>query len=237
MLANHMRLVIVALLLASLTTVSAQQVDHLIPETGPFGFVPQDYYARVQSILWRKMESRPIASVIVLPSFEPEWTVYIYHPEIRDVEYFASDSSASSKVDSMAFLRPDTLKYIVVSAVANKSIWSTWMSRGRSKKMTITPKVSSRQMPIETARAVCEALHSRLKETHYTEKPWGGLDGTSYHFAGWKMYAQTWSPEANTIPDRLVRLVESLLDYTRADDSTSQTMLGRIGAASNGLSK
>jgi hypothetical protein len=235
--AIQLRLSFVVLLLLPLTTVNSQKVDHLIPENGPFSFAIRDYYARVQSILWCKMDIQPLASVMVLPSFEPEWTVYIYHPEFKQVVHIASHSSASSTKDSMAFFRPDTLKYVAVSVVANRSIWYTSMNQVRSKRTGIKPKVSSRPLPTEIAQELCRAFRFQLKEARDPDIPVGGLDGTSYHFSGWHMYAQTWSPEVSSTPGRFVRLVETLRDYTRADDSAAKSLLVTIEAASRDLSK
>ena len=234
---SHFPLALVAIVMFSLTGVSAQEVVHLVPEDGPFAPSFPDYYGRVRAILFRNVEAQPLASVVVLPSFAPEWLVCIYHPEIRKVEYLPRSSSHSSGLDSVVTFETDTHKCFVASVVANKSIWQTWMDHPQSRLSVIKPRVSSRSIPVGTADSVCEAFYRHLRETRYTDKIWGGIDGTIYHFAGRHMYAQSWSPQENTNPYKLVKLAEALADYSRADGNTARTLLAKIGGASKILLK
>ena len=86
-------------------------------------------------------------------------------------------------------------------------------------------------LELKSYEAIESAWLKMIRLAHPFHSGWSGLDGETYVF-GYKqhglMTAETWSPDPNTAPGRLVRLGESLREYALADPVLRPEMEERI---------
>jgi len=210
-----------ALLLLRPITLTAQEVDHLYPEDGDFAHVRFAYFGYVKSILSRGMKDRPLVYAACIPSFHPEWVVYIEQPLRSSDEFFDED----------------TLTYVVVCEKPVQRIWLTLLDPAPKREQTfeehdkmvagIETIVSSRSIPKDIANEVIQAFLAILGETRYSDGALEGIDGTGYHFSAFnrenwlEMYGKAWSPRENSKPAKLVELSWILLGYAESKADTS----------------
>jgi hypothetical protein len=158
----------------------------------------------VQSVapVWEQEET---ASLLCLPSFEPEWALSV-----------VGDRKA---------------RFWVVVAEAEKNIW---YSMAVSEEMSNSPYVKTHwtEVTAELGAAVCDTWNGALCQTHYAQEPFCGCDGVTYHFAYVRkgkqseMAGQTWSPDENTVPGKLVALSYALKEY--AEDVANQDVFRNV---------
>jgi hypothetical protein len=134
-----------------------------------------------------------IASLVCLPSFEPEWAVGV-----------AGDRKTG---------------FSVLLTEAEKHIWySTLKPEMQSSEAPV--RMQQCQLPTDRAGAMCDIWRRILLQTRYHEKSKLGCDGVFYHFAYWRvgsapLAGKTWSPEEATVPGKLAVLGHTLKDYAR----------------------
>lgn len=230
------KIILLALLLANTQLSFAISQSHLIPEEGMYGarmFNP--YWEAVGNRLIQNDKFR-ICQAVVLPSFSPEYAIYIKYDK---------DNPANIP--------------IVVSLKFEKQLWAEMNklldSRTEKVRLHITEPDAQRYAlskiqstvvrsaaPIETDLATLleNVWVNMLAQVRYPEKSSIGLDGVKYHFATFlyrKGYrsGQACSPPKGTVVYDLVNIVELLGKYPSVKEKDRkqisqnlQTMAGNL---------
>jgi hypothetical protein len=171
--------------------------DHLVP-VDPY---PGDWHVRYSDQICARFKLAPEydLQMLVRPSFSAEYVVRLYSDKKNPC-----DSSAAEKV----FLR---------YSIADKSIFYSMPENNLKKKRQ---KITVSTTTIDFPKALSARLHDlwerMLLRTRYPEEPNGGLDGTTYEFAMWCVYGETWSPNERKSPLLFIELGESLIGYCKA---------------------
>ena len=185
----------------------AQQAeDHLLPSEGYFtSYAHQrDYYPRVRDVLCAGLTDSPVAQVVVLPSFTPE---YVLSLEKRAATYY--------------------LTYRVCET-------SVWASLQEKRRASVSVRTTTVELSQSAASAVINAFTQAIYQTHYpapSETHRLESDGTTYHFSLFQrgvglQGGQTWSPREGTQMSDLVDLTTTLKKVTAAPaDVQLQTAL------------
>jgi hypothetical protein len=143
---------------------------------------------------WQREE---MAGLVCKPSFAPEWALRVEGDR--------------------------KLGFWVILTEAEKNLW--YSTRGESEMLSpVSVKRSSNELDKTVGTAVCNVWSKVLSQTRYSENPFLGCDGVTYHFAYSKRgipatAGKTWSPAETTIPGKLVALACSLKDYARDPDN------------------
>jgi hypothetical protein len=151
---------------------------------------------------WQREEK---ASLVCLPSFEPEWALWV-----------VGERKAG---------------FWVLLTEAEKTIWySTTNNPERPRPPSV--KIHRSELATDLGRAVCDIWSRVLSQTRYPREPLqGACDGVTYHFAYSRKWiketaGKTWSPEEETVPGKLVGLSHALRDY--AKDSANQDVFLKV---------
>jgi hypothetical protein len=160
--------------------------------------------ARLLAPIWQRDET---ASLVCLPSFEPEWALWVVGA--RRVGFW------------------------VLLAEADRSIWHSM--RGELETPDSVPlKKRYSELSLELGVAVCDIWSRVLSQTRYPEKRTiDRCDGVSYHFAySRKNIASTagttWSPPEVTIPGQLVGLSDTLREYVHYGGQSNLQIVRKI---------
>lgn len=201
------RLLALLWVLCSSVDAFAQQVkDHLLPSEGYFTSYAHQraYYPRVRDVLGAGLTDTPLAQVVVLPSFTPEYLVSL---EERGAKYY--------------------LTYRICET-------SVWASLQEKRLPSVSVKTTTVELSQSAATAVVATFSQAISQTHYPEPSTNrslGSDGTTYEFSNFQQGVglqggQTWSPRTGTKMSDLVALVTSLKKVTTAPaDAQLQTAL------------
>lgn len=213
---GSMRILIAAIVCLTLTNVAMAQP--MIPTLEPCDDdgALESYEAGVAEQIRRTLNASFDLTVTVFPAFTPEWAVSLV--EGRD--------------------GPE----IVLSEFVESYWHSGWVdidgNRRRWDPDAAHAPVATKHQKIPAA--IAERLRSvwdiALSGVRAYEKTWAGLDGVTYKFRdGDGRCGSTWSPPEDTLPGRLVAIVEELrvLAISRVEPDTSERrleMLGRLTA-------
>ena len=159
---------------------------------------PTAYEARARSLLTRDIGYD--ATMVCLPSFEPEWAIGV------------GEAKGSERA-------------VVTFREMDRQIWGA----KKGSKPTFKQKVA----PIDdrTAAMIHRCWERMLLETRYRlpSDDISGLDGETYHFAsGSGMNGYVWSPDADTLPGRLVALAAALREFASAPEANRPKLIERL---------
>jgi len=192
---------------------------HLEPEDSPFApgpigikyyevFVarnllkPIEFEARSVACGERRKE---IASLVCLPSFDPEWALWVVGE--RETAF---------------------------SVLLTEAEHSIWLSLHGPEVLAVVP-VTKRQRELATdlGGAICDIWRTVLSQTRYPHgEPTLGVDGTNYHFAYRRvrlsMTGKVWSPQGMTVPARLAALGRVLKDYVQDSAQSDLSIVQKI---------
>lgn len=195
-----------SLMLVAQSTVGAVTQARLEPDESAFASLQSEYYLGVRRALLKDVPFAA-AAVVVLPSFEVEWAVWI----MRDPQPSVCSRTASRKIWNAdqperphVPVRPTRPKCIRVAREILEDLSDRWVAM--------------------------------LRNVAYPP-PGGtiGLDGTSYHFStldqGQKLAGQIWSPEPNSTTGRFVAVAEALRAYTSSPSLEAAASLCELIAA------
>ena len=210
------------------------RTQDLQPSEGFFSWVepPDPYHATLRAALVGEHRYR-MCQMVVLPSFEREWVVYV----VRD----------EHSPDRVVFKR------------FKKPLWSEMMrlisDDGRKKSYSVgapAQQMALAQVKVDLDRSTAsignhtvdllqEVWWRLLGRTRYPVEPEIGMDGTSYLVASWKTgvgfrSGETWSPEEGSLSRGMVSLAEQLAEYGQAPSvqkeaalaSNARAMLARL---------
>ncbi|WBA44367.1 hypothetical protein [Hymenobacter canadensis] len=170
---------------------SAQQgKDHLVPTEGIFTSYSheQAYYSRVGDVLLAGLTDSPLARVVVLPSFSPE---YVLSLEQRAAKYYLTYRICQTRV---------------------------WSNYEKTPAIRIQVNTTTVELSKPAALLVAKAFKQAIAKTRYpapSKYHDNGSDGTSYHFSHFQLGiglrgGQTWSPEKGSKMSDLVALTTTL---------------------------
>ncbi|MBF9221784.1 hypothetical protein [Hymenobacter ruricola] len=168
--------------------------DHLLPSQGYFASYAHErpYYPKVQEALCAGLSDTPLARVVVLPSFSPEYALS---------------------------LEEKAHKYYLTYRVCLTSAWGA-LQRKETKPVAVSTVTVELGAP--AAVAVASAFNKAILQTKYPAPTEGfsvRLDGTTYAFITFQrgvglQSGETWSPVAGTKMGKLVAIVETLKKVT-----------------------
>ena len=206
------------------TAVAGDQTNDLWPESGIFsGPEPMSYYLELRNILLGEHNNR-LCQLFVLPSFDPEWTVYV----VRDDE---TKGEAQVIFKSMK----SNLWHKMLGQIMENTPGNVFSFGEESQK----PALAQLNKPIDRATVTIsestvtlleQVWSEMLSRVHYTKLEEDKdemtiiLDGTGYHishyyqkWAGTRS-GSTYSPEKGSNPYALVQLGYELRRYAIANE-------------------
>ena len=195
---------------------SVTGLEHLVPcdpDDPEFGF---DYINRVFDAFWNTDEPGPAddgsALVVVLPSFQPEWTLII---------------------------GTSTQPTAVEIRVASPQLWSAnWVevpgTNGRQRGWARQPAAvdvlrSIAEVRPETCRLLGDSIARLVEATQEDPQVHPGLDGTTYRF-----YSPTggcgscWTPHTSTRPGKAVALIEETRSFVTTGKPTEEELSRKL---------
>jgi hypothetical protein len=136
---------------------------------------------------------KEIASLVCLPSFEPEWALCV----------------AGERMSGFSVLLTE----------AKKNIW--YSSRNPEVGFPIAVSKSEGQLAADLGGAICDVWRKVLSQTRYPKElqTSGRCDGVTYHFAYWGvrggslLAGKAWSPAEESVAGKLVAVSHALRDY------------------------
>jgi hypothetical protein len=202
-----------ALLLAAIARAADEvplprEPDHLVP-VAPY---PGDWRVRYSDQLRSrfKLDSRFFAQMVVQPSFSGEYVVRLHGAK-----------------DDRHFDR--TKNFFLTYSAANTNIWySMPENNDKRKQQKVVVSVITVEFPTPQATRIQQLWKRMLLRTRYPEASSAGLDGTTYEFATWHVYGETWSPQERKSPLLFVELGESLIGYCKASPAERSTAIKEI---------
>jgi len=186
----------------------------LLPEEGAFAgiFHWKSHIALSEMLLPDDRERK--SAVVVLPSFEAEWAVFVTAgPTGRQVVLRALRKPLSAESAKVPSKDPNVMWIPVPGTVDPKGV------------ATAAKHVAQTSAPLsdETARKLELAWQAALARVRYTEemqRALAGADGTSYHFSQCGQQGcftgRTWSPEGGSIAHGIVEVAEAMRSYVVA---------------------
>lgn len=206
------------LLLLLLLTVSStlRAQDHLLPARDYFSMPAylHTYYNLIQNRLLSDLSDRPLARVVVTPSFEEEYVVTV-------------DKIGES--------------YYVVFRIMDISLWSIKNDSARAQAETFIEK--RRRIGSDLANELNNLFFEAVSQTRYPSVKYDTLpdgrqitsrtvvfDGARYRFTaagdGFEIRAgETHSPEAGTLMGQLVTLTNRMVAFAKGSNKeTEQTL-------------
>ncbi|GAB2942819.1 hypothetical protein GCM10027048_04350 [Hymenobacter coalescens] len=200
----HKRAPLLSVLISVLRAMSAQdQDDFLVPSEGYFTSYThtQDYHPAVRKALLSDLSVTPLARVIVLPSFAPEYVISV---EITQGQ--------------------PTLWY----RQTRQQIWGQLQRQEGAPAQVDTHFIA---IAPETAAAIGYALNRAVDQAHYpAPRQTMRSDGTTFHCLTFRAGiglrgGSTWSPAAGTSMAALAELVDGLRRLAKQDAQVTEAAL------------
>jgi hypothetical protein len=215
------RIVWLVLAFAAALTDSAITGDisnDLQPEDGLFsGFAPDPYYLELRDLLLGEHQYR-LCQVFVVPSFSPEWAVYIFREGVN-----------KGKPQVMYKSMKKSLWYEMNDSIEKRLNNGTIDWSASSQKLALaqlTKHFNRAYAPIsESTTALLGQVWSEMLARVCYPKPENdifGFDGVTYHISHWIQdlgfrSGTTWSPEKGSNVGALVEIAENMQRYVLAD--------------------
>lgn len=160
--------------------------DHLNPAEGYFSAPNHTYHLRVRETLLADFSTTPLAGLLVLPSFEPEYTLWI---------------------------GKDWRRYYAIYRVAKSSIWQALQN---PLAASVTVNTYSTELPAELAQELAALFWTALGQTRYAQQSAIILDGTAYYATAFRTGSglrngETQSPPTSSKLRGLVDLAERII--------------------------
>ncbi|MGI4865576.1 MAG: hypothetical protein ACRYFZ_16765 [Janthinobacterium lividum] len=180
--------------------------DFLKPVDGYFSKNSDEYHLRVRETLLVDFSSTPLAGLIVLPSFAPEYALWI---------------------------GKDWRRHYAVYRVGKTSIWQTSQ---QPLAAPVNFYTCNAELPPELAQALATVFWAALGQTRYPGNERITLDGTSYYFTAFRAgsgsrIGQTWSPNSSLRLGKLIALAESVIQHLTQPTNNSDHWVKLIQTA------
>jgi hypothetical protein len=169
--------------------------DHLTPVEGYFSVANHSYHLQVRESLLANFSTTPLAGLVALPSFEPEYALWI---------------------------GKDWRRHYAIYRVARRSIWQTSQIPLAEPVALTTYQV---KLPTALAQAMAALFWAALGQTQYARHPALILDGTVYHATAFQTGSglrsgKTESPPASSklrgLLDLSEKLIQQLINHTES---------------------
>ena len=204
---TEMKKIIIMIVLVFPLRLTSQSLDHLEPEEGLFMHPHLKYMGIVEKLLTKSDPIKGyVAYMLCIPSFSPEWIVYL-------------EQSGSRNWGSIDH---DTTKDFICSEKAINHIWHVFDKPDSLNE--IKTKLASKHIPHFIQQEIRNAFVAVLTNTKYSPKEYLVLDGTDYHFMVVhtdnmpQMYGYTDSPDENKSPGKLVQLGKAMFKYSQVNE-------------------
>jgi len=188
---------------------SRADTDELVPSEGLFAWqAPEPYDLAIREALVGEHDYRK-CQMLAVPSFEPEWAVYLVRDEATSPQIVAKRLRQQLWSEMMDFLSASGTKDgYDIGPVAQAAALATL----RADVDRATAAVS-----VDTADALEQVWHEMLGRVRYANERTCGRDGTTYHVSHWGQRCgvrsgTTWSPDEGSRPAALVGLAEAMRD-------------------------
>jgi hypothetical protein len=202
----RVRTLLLTLTLLGMSLVTAPGVDSPVSKADclapldpyVYGGVLRDY----RDVLWKRFLRegvRTFVQMIVMPAFEPEYSVALHGGGPNDLDW--------SKAD----------KYQLTYYTPDKNIWySLPQNNNEHQQKDVSISVITVELPKETARRTCAVWQRMLQRTHYFVDESIRLDATSAEFSFGLLYGDTLVPTESSSVAHLLELGHCLIDYCKA---------------------
>jgi hypothetical protein len=176
----------------------AKKADCLSP-LDPYigGGVLREY----RDILWKRFQPqgvRTFAQMIVMPAFEPEYSVAL-HGGPNDMDWARAD------------------KYFLTYFVPDKNIWYSMPQNNKeNQQRDVSVATLTAELPKEVAKRICDVWRRMLQRTRYFEDDSIRVDATTADFCFGDIYGQTYVPSESGSAAYLLELGHRLVDYSKA---------------------
>jgi hypothetical protein len=188
---------------------------------------PQPYDLALRDALLPLPEYRK-CQLVVVPSFGPEWAVYLTRPEGSAPEL------VSRRISEPLWAAMTT----IISDNGKKSSYSLGPEAQSTAIKRLKIEVDSSQAVItgETADVLEAVWSEMLERVRYPRKDWGGVDGVRYHVSHWSQdhgfrSGQTWSPTEGSRPYGLVKLAEQMHAFAQTPSKDGEERLQAAASA------
>jgi hypothetical protein len=213
---------------ALLCALAADAGDHLVPEQsvlGGYGF-DTEYQARVRGVFHEAFDNRSVVfRMIKEPSFLPELVVGLGHDDTGYKIFMLKPSVFLWSYSSLESLQSGAVRCVHDGTDCNKRDIDELKATLPADWHDVEVRRCEVNLDEKTAKHLMDVWKKMLLGTRYDENPVIGLDGTTYHFEGWDMEGQIWSPDGDTNPGRLVNIAEAMSAICDAGSGASSKAL------------
>jgi hypothetical protein len=185
------------------------QTQHLEParEFNLFQGDLKEYYDNVFPLLYKDYSDKPIARYTSMPSFSNEYSFSI------------------EKIEGKNYV------------VSNRMSENFWYAKKRKKVKVITSKT---ELTNDLYLKIVDLFKLLEEQTKKPEKDIRGSDGVIYYFAttdknGQIKIGETWSPDDNSLLDRLVKICDNIYSLGNRNDLSQTDILRDIEKLLNDL--
>jgi hypothetical protein len=176
--------------------------DHLEPPESYFAIWDheKDYFPFIYKHLLKDLSDRPVARLLILPSFFPE------------------------NVVSVESMDKDDLKYRIIYKTCSESVWK------RKNRNAVEVIKYEGEVDSAIVNVIKKVFRIALLKTRYNEIDGIGFDGVSYIFSGTfglsaTLSGEIWSPNEGTKMYELVEFGESMIALAKADNNSDRQRL------------
>lgn len=220
---------------AAAAPASQQQAPDLRPVDGVYSSpsLVDPYHIAIRDALLAEHEYRK-CQMVVLPSFRPEWVVYVVHDDAQRpgrLIYKAMRKMLWGEMQRQIEKdAPDPRSYSVGPEAEVAAL----------RKVTKEVDVRVVDLDASTIAVLERAWLDMLARTRYSAQLELGMDGTSYVAANWSratgpQSGETWSPEKGTPTYDLVAIAERLRDLALAPQQGQTKLKAEVVAMANAL--
>jgi len=203
------------------------------------------YESGVERTISSALSADPELSAIIYPSFAPEWGIAL----VRDDEepsivltQFTSSYWASGwvRIDEQDATNPTQRKRPVVTKWSNDKDQPPERWAWDADAAHAAVSTARRPVSADLAARLREVWDAAMAGIGARDMTWMGVDGVNYQFqVGRQSCGSTWSPGKETMPGRLVSLVDQLrmLVQSRAEPDASLREKEALAAAAEFLNE
>jgi len=169
-------------------------------------------------------DSRPKSVVVVCPSFESEWAVFVSSgPEGPQIVLRALRKPLAAESPREARSKNGDVQFIPIpGSIDPKAVAIA------AKHVTQATATISRETASKLERAWQAAL-ARVRYSEELRRMLAGADGTVYHFSQCSeqgcLTGRTWSPERGSVSQQLVEVGDAMRSYVAARGADKETRL------------
>ncbi len=175
--------------------------DHLEPNINIFEqyHYQYEYYSQIRNLLFDGLSDRPMAQLVILPSFSNEFVWQIQEDRNNNI-------------------------YYSITSTGNHSIW---YNQYEDKPKKLKQIISRNEITKETAVLIKELYLAAVNTVRHSNNRLG-VDGTTYYFSAFDLGLKSgtiWSPSEGTKMRELVEISMQLISQTQKKSEISPDLL------------